>query len=547
MSVSLMDGNPPSLIDTLLREQSSLTAVDRFSREYQRQGFASQQRYYQALLPLMQPQAGEQFAFAVDLDACTGCKACVSACHSLNGLEEDEVWRNVGMLHSEDANTPYQQTVTTACHHCIEPACLSGCPVQAYEKDAQTGVVRHLDDQCIGCQYCILKCPYDVPKYSKDRGIVRKCDMCASRLAVGEAPACVQACPNEAITIRVINQTLVKSSSGISERLVPGAFSSSYTIPTTRYSSERGILEGSLPGNGSVLRPEPPHWPLIGMLVLTQLAAGLALVASGLSFLKPDVFVKVLPMLAIGTFAALHLGLGVSILHLGQPLKAWRSFLGWKTSWMSREILGLGAFSAGAGGSLFSSLWTPLHAYAALSAHFATILGLVGVACSVMVYVDTRRAFWSAEQTCVKFGGAALLLGLSAAIIFVITETPTVGLVLNALFIVFGIALFGWEFVRLQKSFNDSSAEDHLSASLMWTLQRKLSFSRIAISLSGITASLCIFLNPGVRIWLAAVAFILFTAGTVLERYQFFTAVIAPRMPGPLASANRPEQNASTI
>ena len=50
----------------------------------------------------------------------------------------------------------------------------------AYEKDAETGIVRHLDDQCIGCQYCVLKCPYDVPKYSKKRGIVRKCDMCYS-------------------------------------------------------------------------------------------------------------------------------------------------------------------------------------------------------------------------------------------------------------------------------------------------------------------------------------------------------------------------------
>ena len=53
----------------------------------------------------------------------------------------------------------------------------------AYEKDPVTGIVRHLDDQCIGCSYCILKCPYDVPKYSRARGIVRKCDMCHSRLA----------------------------------------------------------------------------------------------------------------------------------------------------------------------------------------------------------------------------------------------------------------------------------------------------------------------------------------------------------------------------
>ena len=64
------------------------------------------------------------------------------------------------------------------------------CPVNAYEKDPITGIVKHLDDQCFGCQYCTLACPYEVPKYHAGKGIVRKCDMCSSRLEVGEAPAC---------------------------------------------------------------------------------------------------------------------------------------------------------------------------------------------------------------------------------------------------------------------------------------------------------------------------------------------------------------------
>src|SRR5262249_30553233 len=109
---------------------------------------------------------GQQYAFSVDLDACTGCKACVSACHSLNGLDDHETWRHIGTLQGGTTRHPIQQTVTTACHHCLEPACQQGCPVGAYEKD--TGIVRHLDDQCIGCQYCILKCPYDVPQYMRN-------------------------------------------------------------------------------------------------------------------------------------------------------------------------------------------------------------------------------------------------------------------------------------------------------------------------------------------------------------------------------------------
>ena len=59
----------------------------------------------------------------------------------MNGLDEDEIWRDIGLLHGGSTAEPYQQTVTTACHHCVEPACLLGCPVKAYEKDAETGIV----------------------------------------------------------------------------------------------------------------------------------------------------------------------------------------------------------------------------------------------------------------------------------------------------------------------------------------------------------------------------------------------------------------------
>ena len=156
---------------------------------------------FQSLIPLSRPGPGEQYAFEVDLDSCSGCKACVVACHALNGLEDDESWRDVGLVHGGSPAAPYQQTITTACHHCADPGCLHGCPVLAYEKDPVTGIVRHLDDQCIGCQYCVLKCPYDVPKYSARLGIVRKCDMCHQRLGAGEAPACAQACPTHAIRI----------------------------------------------------------------------------------------------------------------------------------------------------------------------------------------------------------------------------------------------------------------------------------------------------------------------------------------------------------
>jgi Fe-S-cluster-containing hydrogenase component 2 len=161
------------LLDQTLDEQQQLTAVERFTRHHDQGATPTQERYYRDLIPLGRPGPGQQYAFEVDLDVCTGCKACVAACHSLNGLDEGEVWRTVGLLLGGTADAPVQQTVTTSCHHCVDPACMRGCPVKAYEKDPVTGIVRHLDDQCIGCQYCTLMCPYDAPKYSASRGIVR--------------------------------------------------------------------------------------------------------------------------------------------------------------------------------------------------------------------------------------------------------------------------------------------------------------------------------------------------------------------------------------
>ncbi|HYR58471.1 MAG TPA: 4Fe-4S dicluster domain-containing protein, partial [Chthoniobacteraceae bacterium] len=291
-----------TLIDELLEEQQRLTPVERFARKHERGAVPAQARYYRELIPLERPQPGEQYAFAVDLDACTGCKACVSACHSLNGLDEDEIWRNVGIIHGGTRAAPYQQTITTACHHCVEPACLEGCPVKAYEKDDATGIVRHLDDQCIGCQYCVLKCPYDVPKYSPKKGIVRKCDMCHSRLAANEAPACVQACPTSAISIRVVSKSAVASAVERGERLVPGAFESDYTMPTTGYRTRKNIPANARPGDAAALRLEHAHWPLIGMLVLTQMATGIFAGAAALAFGDAQVFKAAQAPLAIAAF-----------------------------------------------------------------------------------------------------------------------------------------------------------------------------------------------------------------------------------------------------
>ena len=83
---------------SFLPSRQRLTPVERFAKRHDRADFPAQARYYRDLIPSSKPGRGQQYAFAVDLDVCTGCKACVSACHSLNGLEEDETWRDVGLI-----------------------------------------------------------------------------------------------------------------------------------------------------------------------------------------------------------------------------------------------------------------------------------------------------------------------------------------------------------------------------------------------------------------------------------------------------------------
>ncbi|HET7537601.1 MAG TPA: hypothetical protein VFJ90_14170, partial [Candidatus Didemnitutus sp.] len=88
-----------SLLDALLAEQQKLrTPVARFSEAHDRGASPALEPVYRDLIPLTAPAPGEQYAFEVDLDSCTGCKACVASCHSLNGLDETEAWRDVGLL-----------------------------------------------------------------------------------------------------------------------------------------------------------------------------------------------------------------------------------------------------------------------------------------------------------------------------------------------------------------------------------------------------------------------------------------------------------------
>jgi formate dehydrogenase iron-sulfur subunit len=509
--------DPGNLIDQLLAEQKQLqTPVARFSEVHHKRK-PDLADHYRSLIPLTKPSVGEQYAFEVSLDRCTGCKACVSACHSLNGLDDHEVWRDTGTLLGGVDAPGWQQTVTTACHHCEDPGCMNGCPVGAYEKDQDTGIVRHLDDQCIGCSYCILKCPYDVPKYSKKRGIVRKCDMCHQRLAEGEAPACVQACPTEAIRIIKVPASRPRTSTMDSQ---PTSLLGDYSItqPTTRYVG-REVPVSATAADQLALIPQHTHWPLVLMLILTQAGIGLLLTARG------D-----LSLTLTGT-SIFFAGMAASVFHLGQPLKAWRFFLGLRTSWLSREILAFSLFApiplalcAFALLPLFPQLPLPpfitdlLPLVSQITAQSALILGLIAVFTSVMIYHDTHRSLWRFPLGATRFFGTVASF---AALGNLIRDTgiPACSLFAAAILLKLAPEIRP---LRLGKRPNTPWSPDVQSARLQLGPLKLILRIRITFALLAIPIAL---IQPWTALPILLIA-------ELLERQLFFQSVHAPKMPG---------------
>ncbi|WLD12040.1 DmsC/YnfH family molybdoenzyme membrane anchor subunit [Planctellipticum variicoloris] len=545
----------PSFLEELLGAQQDLTAVERFAQLHAADTLPAQAKYYRSLLPAKPPGPGEQYAFEVDLDRCSGCKACVTACHSLNGLDEHETWRDVGLLVGGTSSLPVIQHVTAACHHCVDPACMNGCPTRAYEKDPVTGIVRHLDDQCFGCQYCVLACPYDVPKYSHKKGIVRKCDMCSQRLAVGEAPACVQACPHEAIRIQVVSKADVAADCEANVFL-PGAPDPQLTVPTTTYRTQKVFPRNMLPADYYNVRIEDAHAPLIVMLVLTQLSVGACFVSAALyAGATTPMIDAIRPWQAVTALCFGLLALGSSTLHLGRPHLAWRAFLGLRTSWLSREIVAFGVFAKTAAlyaaGMTFLpwlmtmavTLWYVLQAGVLLS-------GLAGVFCSAMIYHWTRRPTWSGPRTFLRFFGTAAWLGLTATLLAAtiaaaLSRDLSVGPVLSEF-----VGRLGWPLMTAAAAKLAYEAQDllhrfdrhHTSLKRVARLQTGplslLSIGRFTLGVLGGLVLPWMMLQETAQtsastwVVLVGLTFGLSLAGELAERTLFFMTAVAPRMPG---------------
>lgn len=154
-----------------------------------------------------------RLGFAIDTSACTGCKACQTACKDRHNLPVGVLWRRVyevsGGTWRRDGTAwrhdVWAYSLSISCNHCDEPVCLEVCPASAYAR-GENGLVLHDPDKCLGCGNCAWACPYGAPQLDTARRVMTKCGLCAEDLAAGRPPACVAACPLRAIEVGDIEE-----------------------------------------------------------------------------------------------------------------------------------------------------------------------------------------------------------------------------------------------------------------------------------------------------------------------------------------------------
>ncbi|MGH9278953.1 MAG: DmsC/YnfH family molybdoenzyme membrane anchor subunit [Acidimicrobiales bacterium] len=472
-----------------------------------------------ALLPL---EAGEQYRFTFDMEACVGCHSCEVACAEQNDTPVDQAWRRVGELEGGTFPDTRRFSLSIACNHCVEPTCLSGCPTNAYEK-LGNGLVVHHEDDCIGCQYCIWNCPYEVPVFNPVRKIVSKCDMCRPRIDAGQNPACVQSCPSHAIGIEPVNVAAWREDSTGAD--APGLPPASITLSTTRIVLPHALPEDTSGANERAVTPEHPHWPLIVLTLLTQLSLGmvaatvlLGLAGAGRASLEGA---------ATAAWLAGALALGASLFHLGRPTRALKALRNLRTSWLSREVALFGIFSflclayaAGRGSAVGVAV---------------VVAGMAGVYASARLYLVPARPVWNSRRTPVAFFATAASVGPVAALLCVDRSVMRPGWIAALLAIaaagsVAQLAVMGHLMVAIR---HRRDAQHQGTADLLAGPFRGLVYARVTAA--GITLALLAYaadapLGSAASGGRLAVAFVVAGLGELIGRYLFYVTVVPYRV-----------------
>lgn len=488
-----------------------------------------------ALMPDRPLAPGEQYRFHFDMTRCIGCRSCEVACNEQNGNPEEIRWRRIGEIEGGSYPDTQRLYLSMGCNHCIEPDCLKGCPVAAYTKDSATGVVLHSTDMCIGCQYCTWNCSFGVPQYNPDRGVVGKCDMCYNRLTDGMEPACVNACPENAIQIEIVNTAAWVADHHAAAS--PGMPVGAQAISTTRITLPENPTAFLANANANRVVPEHPHWPLVFMTVLMQSVMG------ALCFIAPSRQPQ--PVLMTLLFLIVNVALALSTFHLGRPAFAWRALKMWKQSWLSREVLLFSLFTGALSAAVavhwmlaldllptFVQQYLPrvpvalaakLPALMMLLDWTALALALLGTVASSFIYLIKARPAWNTVHTPIDYiatgllGGSVLYRVVGVYLPHQPEFLPLAGIVTQ----ITAALWIGNYALRLLRMAQSPVFEQRATVKLLGgALRREVIVAAIAV-LAGVLLSIA-GMVPG------ACAVLLF--GALVLRYLFFVSVVPLNM-----------------
>ncbi len=161
-------------------------------------------------------RAHAEVAKLIDVTRCIGCKACQSACEEWNDLRDNvgdfvgayqnpldlgaRSWTLMRFTEYENPNGDLEWLIRKdGCMHCTDPGCLKACPSPGAIVQYANGIVDFVEENCIGCGYCVKGCPFNIPRYSQHDHKAYKCTLCSDRVSVGQEPACAKTCPTGAI------------------------------------------------------------------------------------------------------------------------------------------------------------------------------------------------------------------------------------------------------------------------------------------------------------------------------------------------------------
>jgi len=226
----------------------------------------------QAIVRPPRPMPQEAVGMLYDSTLCIGCQACVDACREANGVTVEappppladwnaaQTWDTALDLDGETLNvikvyrhgsaavkdraTDGFAFMKRHCLHCVDPSCVSVCPVKAMQKDPGSGIVSYDPEACIGCRYCSYGCPFGVPQFDLDEpfGQINKCEMCRHLQAEGKIPACCDVCPTGASLFGPVDQLQAEA-----ERRLAAEPGSRYAFPRGDIRQERPTHDAEIP------------------------------------------------------------------------------------------------------------------------------------------------------------------------------------------------------------------------------------------------------------------------------------------------------------